>query len=102
MSEYLQVGDIIELTKGHIVYILDGEHTVQVDMAVDVFSEFIGEYAVVGAGMAPASEALLDSDVLPDGWRVECESLCGSHTVYFFQSGVHFLSMRSIAVKRRK
>lgn len=92
MSEFLKVGYFIELTDEHEVYY----HGVRVLLSSYGFRHLRGEYVVTNARMTPADKSYDDSDVLPDGMLIVCESVCGKYSVSFYQSGVYSLAMRDI------
>lgn len=96
MSEFLSVGDVIEINKTHKVYAMVPEHfvygnrkgsfkLVESDVYPDGELDYLqGKYVVISTKMTGGSYG---SDPYPDGHLVECEGLESKRKISFYQSG---------------
>lgn len=95
----LQRGDIIMLTKEHMVYASIPEHFIYSNrrgsweltnsnvQLVGNFEYLQGKYIVISTSSKGGGTGHGPHDVYPDGWNVVCQSECGAHEVSFYQSG---------------
>lgn len=99
MSDYLQEGDVIELTAKHKVFAEVPCHFVYTNRKGDFsltqhdvqlsgdFEYLQGRYIVIKTEIAGGGTGHGGNDIYPNGHKVTCKSVDEKFTVSFYQSG---------------
>ncbi|GAB0154560.1 hypothetical protein [Marinobacterium sp. BA1] len=108
MKEFLQEGDVIELTANHRVYAEVPCHFVYANKKGDFsltqhdvqlsgdFDYLQGKYIVTKTEMTGGGTGHGANDAFPDGHKVTCKREDGKYTVSFYQSGCFTAMIKDI------